>query len=69
MGDAADLLGVHYDTIRRWEDTGLLTGYRTPGGHRRYAITDLENMLTKVSDSALLLDDESAGQANDAGAA
>jgi len=32
---AADLLGVHVDTIRRWTDEGRLPETRTPGGHRR----------------------------------
>ncbi|OZC04164.1 MerR family transcriptional regulator [Rubricoccus marinus] len=32
---AADLLGVHIDTIRRWTDEGRLPETRTPGGHRR----------------------------------
>ena len=32
---AADLLGVHVDTVRRWTDDGRLPETRTPGGHRR----------------------------------
>lgn len=32
---AADLLGVHVDTVRRWTGEGKLAEVRTPGGHRR----------------------------------
>lgn len=32
---AADLLGVHVDTVRRWTEEGRLPDTRTPGGHRR----------------------------------
>ncbi len=34
IGDAATLLGVSTDTVRRWADTGLLQTKRTEGGHR-----------------------------------
>jgi excisionase family DNA binding protein len=34
-GEAADLLGVTRDTIRRYVDSGLLEGIKTPGGQRR----------------------------------
>ena len=34
MGQAAELLGVSVDTMRRWADSGRLATSRDPGGHR-----------------------------------
>lgn len=34
MGQAAELLGVSTDTLRRWADAGRLATVRTPGGRR-----------------------------------
>ena len=39
---AADRLGVHPTTLRRWADNGDITTMLTPGGHRRFLITDLD---------------------------
>jgi molybdopterin-binding protein len=34
MGQAAELLGVSVDTVRRWADSGRIETMRTDGGHR-----------------------------------
>ncbi len=34
IGQAAELLGVSADTVRRWADDGRLATRRTEGGHR-----------------------------------
>ena len=34
MGEAADLLGISADTLRRWADAGRIGAVRTRGGHR-----------------------------------
>ena len=38
---AAELAGVHPQTLRIYERKGLLDPYRTPGGTRRYSDEDL----------------------------
>ena len=42
---ACEILGVDESTLRRWADSGRLRVYRTPGGHRRFALSDLEGMV------------------------
>lgn len=42
---ACEILGVDESTLRRWADTGRLRVYRTPGGHRRFSLIDLESMV------------------------
>lgn len=41
---AAELAGMHPQTLRIYERRGLLDPYRTPGGTRRYSDEDLEQL-------------------------
>jgi MerR family transcriptional regulator/heat shock protein HspR len=41
---AAELAGVHPQTLRIYERRGLLNPYRPPGGTRRYSEADLERL-------------------------
>ena len=43
--EAAKVLGVSIRTLYRWEDDGLINPRRTPGGHRRYRLADIEALL------------------------
>jgi DNA-binding transcriptional MerR regulator len=50
---AAKLIGVHRDTLKRYEDRDhLITSVRTPYGHRRYRRSDVEKLLTTEQQSA-----------------
>ena len=49
---AADILGVHVDTIRRWTDEGRLPETRTPGGHRRIPREAVERLRATETGSA-----------------
>lgn len=42
LRDAAAYLHVHPATLRRWSDAGEIPHLLTPGGHRRYAVSDLQ---------------------------
>ena len=41
---AAELAGVHPQTLRIYERKGLIEPFRTPGGTRRYSDQDLERL-------------------------
>jgi excisionase family DNA binding protein len=43
--DACALLGVDQTTLRRWSDAGRIPVFRTVGGHRRYAESDIRAMI------------------------
>ena len=42
---AAELVGMHPQTLRVYERRGLLDPYRTPGGTRRYSQKDLDRLI------------------------
>ena len=42
---AAEIVGMHPQTLRVYERKGLVDPYRTPGGTRRYSQIDLERLL------------------------
>jgi excisionase family DNA binding protein len=42
LGQAAELLGVHFTTLRRWVDEKQVPCYRTPGGRRRFKESELQ---------------------------
>lgn len=40
--EASHILGVHSETLRRWERTGKIKCERTPGGKRRFLLSDIQ---------------------------
>ena len=49
LGQAAELLGVSVDTVRRWADGGRLATHRSEGGHRMVEGADLARFLTETA--------------------
>jgi excisionase family DNA binding protein len=43
--DAAKMMHVDPSSVSKWIDRGILTAYRTPGGHRRIRRTDMVTFL------------------------
>jgi len=49
IGDAAKLLGISIDTLRRWDHAGRIQSIRSdPRGHRYYRQSDIEQYLQDV---------------------
>lgn len=48
ISKAAQELGVHQETLRRWEIAGKIQVERTPRGHRRYDLAKLRGYRTDV---------------------
>jgi molybdopterin-binding protein len=50
IGEAAELLGVSTDTVRRWIDAGRLPAARDQHGHRSVAGADLAAFARSLAD-------------------
>ena len=47
--EAAVLIGVTIKSLHRWEEQGLISPCRTPGGHRRYRREDVLALIAERS--------------------
>lgn len=47
-GEVAELFGVDPATVTRWSNAGRLRARRTPGGHRRFRASEVQEMLERV---------------------
>lgn len=49
LQEAKNVLNVSKSTLQRWDNSGKLVALRTEGGHRRYKLSDIENILGIVN--------------------
>jgi molybdopterin-binding protein len=47
IGEAADMLGVRVETLRRWERDGRLSTERTAGGQRLVSASEIARLLSE----------------------
>ena len=45
LGQACRVLNVDESTLRRWADASQVRTFRTPGGHRRFAESDVRGIV------------------------
>lgn len=50
VSEAARRLGVTVDTVRRWETSGHIKATRTPGGQRRFSLSEVERVKAGGAD-------------------
>lgn len=43
--EVADMLGVNESSVKRWTDSGKIKCIRTPGGHRKFRLEDVNEFL------------------------
>jgi len=53
IGEAAEMLGVSVETVRRWQASGRLGGSRTTGGQRLVPVAEVQRLLSERRDSAI----------------
>jgi excisionase family DNA binding protein len=53
LEQASKRLGVHSSTLRRWSNEGAITAFLTPGGHRRFLLSDIDQLHRKHSRTRL----------------
>ena len=47
IGEAAEMLGVSVESVRRWQRVGKLTGSRTAGGQRTVPLAEVQRLLAE----------------------
>lgn len=47
LSEASKRLGVHFTTLRRWADQGLVEHVRTPGGKRMFSPKSIDEFLER----------------------
>jgi excisionase family DNA binding protein len=61
--EVAELFGVRTTTIARWSRDGRLPSFLTPGGHRRYRLSDVHTLLDAEQQGESDLDRETTEDA------
>jgi len=54
-GEAARLLGVTTTTIRNWDKEDLINVVRTPKGHRRIFMSEIERILKNAKQDKITI--------------
>lgn len=50
VAQAAELLSISTKTLRRWDNEGIAHALRTPTGHRRFTLAEVERLMPRTAD-------------------
>jgi len=48
-GEVADLFEVSYETVKNWVKAGKMKAWNTPGGHHRFARTEIMAIYNEMT--------------------
>ena len=63
LNEASKRLNVHPATLREWADKGRIRTFRTPGGHRRFSLEDVDALAGENAPELALFMNALVGQA------
>jgi len=63
LHEASRRLNVHPATLREWADRGRIRTFRTPGGHRRFSVEDVDALAAEAAPELALFMSALVGQA------
>jgi excisionase family DNA binding protein len=63
LTEASKRLKVHPATLREWADRGRIRTFRTPGGHRRFSVEDVDALAAEAAPELALFMSALVGQA------
>jgi excisionase family DNA binding protein len=63
LNEASRRLNVHPATLREWADRGRIRTFRTPGGHRRFSVEDVDALAAEATPELALFMSALVGQA------
>jgi excisionase family DNA binding protein len=63
LHEASHRLNVHPATLREWADKGRIRTFRTPGGHRRFSVEDVDGLAAEAAPELALFMNALVGQA------
>ena len=63
LTEASRRLKVHPATLREWADRGRIRTFRTPGGHRRFSVEDVDALAADAAPELALFMNALVGQA------
>lgn len=64
-GEAAKILGVSPKTVQLWMDGGILSGWKTVGGHRRVTVESVERLKQEGAMNGIAAAPEKGGRGDD----